>query len=215
MRDDNAEIEDEEAAEAAKVVKLPQSEAILEAIIKSSKPLPIGPKEDQGYCSSAWFDRQLTLLSDRLVPWHRCRWLSFATLLAAFAFRIAEIERQFFAAYVLAIYILNQFLLFLSPATEDDDLPAGPRGAEYRPFVRALSEYRFWSRGILATAAAMLVSFFDDFDLDVDGWALALYFGLLFIYTMKQQIFHMIKYGYVPWNPPKRRRAEKDESMDV
>ncbi|CAE8602473.1 unnamed protein product [Polarella glacialis] len=44
------------------------------------------------------------------------------------------------------------------------------------------------------------------------------YFTLLFIYTMKQQIFHMIKYSYVPWSGSKKSKVQqkgKDESLDV
>merc|ERR1711879_527846 len=104
---------------------------------------------------------------------------------------------------MLAIYMLNQLLLFMSPATEDDGLPASTQCGEYRPFVRALSEFRLWSRGFLSTSAALVVTFIDDFDIDVDGRALLLYFTLLFVYTMKQQIVHMYQNGYVPWNKPK------------
>ncbi|CAE8600261.1 unnamed protein product, partial [Polarella glacialis] len=170
------------------------------------------------FFSSNKFTRTLQLYVDSLVPWQRCRWLSFAVLAIAFTARIALIERHFFSAYFLAIYFLNQLLLFLSPATEDDDLPAAPKSGEYRPFVRALSEFKLWIRGFLGTAAAISISFFDYFDVDVDGGALVCYFTLLFIYTMKQQIFHMIKYSYVPWSGSKKSKVQqkgKDESLDV
>merc|ERR1712232_688039 len=108
----------------------------------------------------------------------------------------------------------NQVILFLSPVTEDDGLPMGPTSVEYRPFVRALPEFQLWSRGCVASTGAFLASFVDDLDLEVDGRALALYFIVLFAYTMKQQITHMLKYGYVPWNT-KKGKAEKDKAMDV
>ncbi|CAJ1333864.1 unnamed protein product [Effrenium voratum] len=210
---------DEEEAVAAQMaaessVKLPQSEAIMEAIIRSSKPLPIGPTEEAELCDWKRLDRILLKFSDPLVPWLRCRWLFFVSLELGFGLRIYALERHFFAVYILAIYFLNQVLLFLSPATEDDHLPARTHSSEYRPFVRALSEFRLWCRGTLATVAALVVTCFDDLDLDVDGQALLVYFVLLFIYTMKQQIMHMIQYGYVPWNKSKKR-AQKEESMDV
>eukprot|EP00440_Ansanella_granifera_P028123 gb/GFBE01030559.1/.p1 GENE.gb/GFBE01030559.1/~~gb/GFBE01030559.1/.p1 ORF type:complete len:221 (+),score=52.18 gb/GFBE01030559.1/:1-663(+) len=211
--------EEEEAAAAAaaaeaNAVKLPQSEAIMEAIIRSSKPLNIGPSDDTGPSCARW-NRALQQISDRLVPYLRTRWLVFVLLAALFTSRVVLLEAHFFAAYVLAIYVLNQLLLFISPATEDDNLPASTQCGEYRPFVRALSEFRLWSRGSLATTAALVATFIDDLDLDVDGWALLFYFVLLFLYTMKQQIAHMIEYGYVPWNKPKRRAHYKDEALDV
>eukprot|EP00933_Yihiella_yeosuensis_P070435 TRINITY_DN7853_c2_g2_i1.p1 TRINITY_DN7853_c2_g2~~TRINITY_DN7853_c2_g2_i1.p1 ORF type:complete len:222 (-),score=34.41 TRINITY_DN7853_c2_g2_i1:96-761(-) len=218
--EEEAEAEAEAAAAAAaaereRAVKLPQSEAILEAIIRSSKPLPIGGEDERVLGSAEWFSRQGTLLSDQLVPWFRTRWFSFITFMGCFIARIVLIERHFFCAYVVAIYILNQLLLFISPATEDDDLPAGPRSSEYRPFVRALSEFGLWWRGFLTTIVGLVVTFFDDFDVEVDGRALFFYFWLLFAWTMKQQVFHMIKYRYVPWNPPKRRKLEKEQCYDV
>ena len=202
----------EEEIEDGNAVKIPQSEAILEAIIRSSKPLPIGPPDDKDFCDWKRLDRILLQLSDPLVPWQRCRWLLLVALELIFAWRIFSLERHYFAVYVLAIYILNQVLLFLSPSTEDQNLRNN--SSEYRPFVRALSEFRLWCRGTAATLAALLVTFIDDLDMDVDGRALLVYFVLLFIYTMKQQIMHMIQYGYVPWNKPKKR-VPKEEALDV
>ncbi|CAK9082807.1 Protein RER1, partial [Durusdinium trenchii] len=182
-------------------VKLPQSEAIMEAIIRQG----IDWKR---------LDRILLQLSDPLVPWQRSRWLLLVALELIFAWRIFSLERHYFAAYMLAIYILNQVLLFLSPSTDDDEF-SRHTSSEYRPFVRALSEFRLWCRGTVATLAASLVTFVDDLDMDVDGGALLVYFVLLFIYTMKQQIMHMIQYGYVPWNKPKKRELATTPSLQL
>lgn len=206
-----------DAAEAGELEppKLQQSEAIMEAIIRSTKPLPIGPPQDDRF-SPAWLELQLQRVSDRLVPWWWLRWLSLTGLLGCFIVRVVLIERQFFAAYALAIYILNQLLLFLSPATEDDGLPMAPVGVEYRPFARALSEFKLWARGSAATAVALVATFLDICDLDVDGSALALYFVVLFVYTMKQQIVHMYTHGYVPWSSPKKtKKRVEHEKLDV
>lgn len=196
------------------IPKLPQAEAIMEAIIKSSKPLQISRDDGRGFSTpSALLQR----LSDSLVPWKWLRWLSFTSVLAAFVARVALLERHFFAAYVLAIYVLNQLMLFLSPASEDDDVRPAPTGVEYRPFVRALSEFRLWIRGFLATSAALAATFVDSLDMDVDGCALALYFAVLFVYTMKQQIFHMIRHGYVPWSgrKPRPKASKAEKGLDV
>mmetsp|Transcript_39524 Transcript_39524/g.123277 ORF Transcript_39524/g.123277 Transcript_39524/m.123277 type:complete len:214 (-) Transcript_39524:41-682(-) len=211
------EEEIEMAVEAAP--KLPQSEAIMEAIIKSTKPLPISPDNGRGFSTPGQFSRLLQRLSDCLVPWKWMRWLSWISLLGAFAARIVLLQRHFFAAYIMAIYVLNQTILFLSPATEDEDDPklARSNSGEYRPFVRALSEFRLWARGAMATVAAMAVTCFDACDIDVDGRALLIYFTVLFALTMKQQIVHMIRHGYVPWSGRKPRPKTKvdRETMDV
>lgn len=208
-----------DAAEAGEfeAPKLQQSEAIMEAIIRSTNPLlpGVGPPQDDRF-SPAWLQLQLQRVSDRLVPWWWLRWLSLTGLLSCFIVRVVLIERQFFAAYALAIYVLNQLLLFLSPATEDDGLPMAPAGVEYRPFARALSEFKLWARGFVATAAAFVATFLDICDLDVDGSALALYFVVLFGYTMKQQIVHMYTHGYVPWSSGKKtKKRVEHEKLDV
>mmetsp|Transcript_53605 Transcript_53605/g.100482 ORF Transcript_53605/g.100482 Transcript_53605/m.100482 type:complete len:209 (+) Transcript_53605:39-665(+) len=207
-----AGMEDEENPTPANEVKLPQSEAIMEAIIRSSKPLPIDKEDD--VCNWKRVDRFLLQFSDPLVPWIRLRWIFCFVEIIAFGLWIYTLDRHYFAAYVLAIYILNQVLLFVSPATEDDRLLLGKGSSEYRPFIRALSEFRLWGRSFASTAAAFAATFFDDLDLEVDPSVLLLYFLLLFIYTMKQQIVHMIQYSYVPWNRSKKK-ASKEESLDV
>lgn len=204
-------------------VRLPQTEAIMEAIIRSSKPLPIGGGDDAG---SAFASLQMPLrrLADRLVPLFYSRWVVFFVLLAALVARIAMIQRHFFTVYIVAIYILNQALLFVSLATDDEDSPSRPASdasGEYRPFVRALSEFRLCCRGVFAFAGALAVSFVDDFDLDVDVQFLLCFFVVLFGYTMKQQISHMAKHGYVPWNFSKkkasgsRKKGKQEDMYDV
>mmetsp|Transcript_35512 Transcript_35512/g.91306 ORF Transcript_35512/g.91306 Transcript_35512/m.91306 type:complete len:209 (-) Transcript_35512:172-798(-) len=208
-------MEDVEMAEPiVQTPKLEQSEAIMAAIINSKNPLPINPPEPTGVIPAS-LNRFVQQVSDRMVPWRRCRWIAFFIVLATFATQVALMERHFFIAYMIAIYLLNQVLLFISPATEDDELPMAPQGGELdRPFVRALSEYRLWERGILCTLGALVLTWFDAFDVDVDPRALVVYFVILFVYTMKQQIVHMIKYKYVPWSGSKKR-VEKGDAFDV
>jgi len=210
-------MQDEEAAnEPTEHARLPQTEAIMEAIIKSSKPLPINPgKEAKDIIIPAQLSRLLQRISDSLVPYRILRWLVLCALLGAFAARVVILGQHFFAAYVLGIYMLNQGILFISPATEDDNLPMGPSSGEFRPFIRALSEFKLWSRGTIATMVSLLATCLESLDLEVDGVALLLYFSLLFAYTMKLQIAHMIKYGYVPWNGRKQHGKVKDEAFAV
>lgn len=156
-------------------------------------------------------------LSDRIVPWRRSRWVVLAVLASGFTARVAHIARQFFVAYVLAIYVFQQLLLFISPAVDDSELEAMASGGEYRPFVRALSEFLLWQRAFCAAFVCFIVTFFDALDVDVDGACLLLFFALLFFYTMRQQIQHMVKFRYVPWSVSKQAasRREKKDAYDV
>merc|ERR1719431_2410997 len=93
----------------------------MEAIIRSNKPLSFGHAGEKPWISER-LDTFWQRLSDRLVPFRRLRWLLLAIATSAFVARICLIQRHLFAAYLVAIYIMNQFLLFISPATHDDDL---------------------------------------------------------------------------------------------
>eukprot|EP00927_Polykrikos_kofoidii_P075853 TRINITY_DN72343_c0_g1_i1.p1 TRINITY_DN72343_c0_g1~~TRINITY_DN72343_c0_g1_i1.p1 ORF type:complete len:211 (+),score=30.93 TRINITY_DN72343_c0_g1_i1:65-697(+) len=199
----------------AEPVRLAQSEAIMEAIIRSSKPLPISPAGAGSRISFPHFAARWQPVVDRLVPWLFCRWISFAALLAGFCARVLVIQRHFLIAYVLAICLLNQLMLFITPAMEDDGLPVPHNSDEYRPFLRAISEFKLWSRIFASVAAAFGASFVDDLDMDVDGGTLVLFFVLLFFYTMKQQIMHMVKHSYVPWSGRKTRQNVKEAAYDV
>ena len=97
------------------------------------------------------------------------RWIGFAVLLAIFFLRVYLVQGYFIVAYGLGIYLLNNFIAFLSPledpstmggaaADGDDDGPTLPtsakEGKEFRPFARRLPEFKFW----LACAKGVLYS---------------------------------------------------------
>lgn len=123
--------------------------------------------------------------------------------------------------YALGIYLLNIFLLFLSPkfdpAMENDDEldnesggnegPSLPlkRDEEFKPFIRRLPEFKFWLNATRAFLIALFCTFFSIFDVPVFWPVLVFYFIVLFSLTMRRQIKHMIKYRYVPWDWGKRR----------
>merc|ERR1711982_304651 len=102
-----------------------------------------------GFSAGALF---LQRLSDRWVPWKRTRWSLVTVLLPGFVLHVCMTLRHIFVAYILAIYLLNQLILFISPVTDDDECRSG----EYRPFVRALSEFRLWARITCATSIASI-----------------------------------------------------------
>uniref|UniRef100_A0A7S1ANY5 Protein RER1 n=1 Tax=Noctiluca scintillans TaxID=2966 RepID=A0A7S1ANY5_NOCSC len=192
--------------------KLPQSEAILEAIIRSTKQVPMASPENRGFTTPTGLHQVFRQLGDALVPWRVARWLSAAVLTTCFALRIVVLQRAFFITYLLSIHLLNQVLLFLSPSS--DSLPSS--SGEYRPFTRALSEFRLWVHVACCTGGSLILTFSEQCDIDVDPWILLLYFTALFAYNMKQQIMHMIRHGYVPWSGSKvAKREPRPKNLDV
>ena len=115
----------------------------------------------------------------------------------------------YIVCYGLAIYLLNLLVQFLSPKIEPslmDDAAAEDPGAlplkqsdEFRPFIRRLSEFKFWQQAQYATLVSLGMTGFQAFNLPVFWPILVIYFFILFGVTMKQRILHMIKYKYVPF----------------
>ena len=126
--------------------------------------------------------------------------------MALFFLRIYLIQGYFIVAYGLGIFLLNNFIAFLSPledpSSNDDDMPGLPRtndeGKEYRPFARRLPEFKFWLACTRGTLTSLVMTFFSVFDVPVFWPILLLYFFVLFFMTMKRQIMHMYKHKYVP-----------------
>lgn len=134
-------------------------------------------------------------------------------------------------AYALGIYLLNIFLLFLSPKfdpamTEDesgldneaalfaddgDFLPGNSTGTplldEFRPFVRRLPEFKFWYNAITSLCIGLACTLFPFLDIPVFWPILLMYFVILFALTMRRQIQHMIKYKYLPFDLGKKAYA--------
>jgi hypothetical protein len=125
------------------------------------------------------------------------------------------VQGYFIVAYGLGIYLLNNFIAFLSPLEdpssssgsaavnkEDDDglsLPTSAKeGKEFRPFARRLPEFKFWLACTRGALTCILMTFFSVFDVPVFWPILLLYFFVLFFMTMRKQIAHMYKHKYVP-----------------
>ena len=113
------------------------------------------------------------------------------------------VQGFFIVAYGLGIFLLNNFIAFLSPL--DDPLESGPtlpktgdEAKEFRPFARRLPEFKFWLGCTRGTLTSFVMTFFSVFDIPVFWPILLLYFCILFFMTMKRQIMHMYKHRYVP-----------------
>ncbi|GAB5032403.1 rer1a [Nannochloropsis oceanica] len=147
---------------------------------------------------------------DRSTVYVGLRWVIFVVMLGLYALRVFYINGWFIVTYGLGIYLLNNFIGFLSPQMDPESegplLPTNER-EEYRPFARRLPEFKFWYQCAKATWVAFGMTFFDFFDVPVYWPILLLYFISLFVLTMKRQIRHMIKHRYVPWSNGKAKYA--------
>lgn len=152
------------------------------------------------------------------------RWIGFTVLLALFFLRVYLLQGYFIVAYGLGIFLLNNFIAFLSPLEDpsslhDTDGPSLPmsakEGKEFRPFTRRLPEFKFWlasTRGVLWSIG---MTFFSMFDVPVFWPILLIYFFVLFFMTMKRQIMHMYQHKYVPisWGKVKSKNAGVERGM--
>jgi hypothetical protein len=84
----------------------------------------------------------------------------------------------------------------------------------YRPFARRLPEFKFWMACLRAVWTGFLMTFFEMFDIPVFWPVLLFYFLVLFFFTMKKQIRHMIKHRYLPFSFGKAKYQGKAPSKD-
>lgn len=154
-----------------------------------------------------------------------------AVCLALYGLRVYIIQGWFIVTYGLGIFLLNNFIGFLSPQIDPDG--AGPllptsTGDNFKPFSRRVPEFKFWYSSIKGVCTAFFMTFFSMFDVPVFWHSavshtkvvstpkrvnihrrpiLLVYFFALFFLTMKRQIKHMIKHEYVPWSWGKKSYA--------
>ena len=150
---------------------------------------------------------------DKITPLVKERWIGLGVMLILFVLRIVMSKGWYVVCYALSIYLLSQFLAFLTPKfdmtlQQDEDnkeLEAGERASEFRPFIRRLPEFKFWNNAFKATSGSLLATLFSFTDIPVYWPILLVYFIFLFILTMRRQIQHMIKYKYIPLDIGKKK----------
>jgi hypothetical protein len=160
---------------------------------------------------------------DRITPFLIPRWLLNLFLLIIFFLRIYFSQGFFIIAYGLGIFLLNQFILFLTPKQdltllnidEDDDAPSLPTRSsdEFRPFMRRLPEFKFWYITFKALIISLILTLFSIFNVPVFWPVLVIYFFTLFLLTMRQRILHMIRYKYLPFTYGKVRYMGKNQGQ--
>ncbi len=156
---------------------------------------------------------------DKVTPYHSSRWIVNVLLTIYFMYRVVSLQGFYIIAYILGIFLLNQFILFLTPVVvedleDDEDEPHLPTKSdeEFRPFMRRLPEFKFWYTSYKSIVISIICTFFEIFDIPVFWPILVMYFITLFVVTMKRQIRHMIKHRYVPFSYGKVRYQAKAES---
>lgn len=150
---------------------------------------------------------------DQATPHLKYRWCSLIGLLVLFMIRVVISQGWFVVCYGLGIYLLNQFLAFLTPKfdmslqqdEQNKELESGNMAEEFRPFIRRLPEFKFWHRAIRATVLSLVLTCFSILDVPVFWPILLMYFIILFALTMRRQINHMVKYKYVPLDIGKKK----------
>jgi len=153
---------------------------------------------------------------DDLGPFLWQRWAGTGFLLFVFMWRVIALQGYYLVTYALGIYLLNQFMLFLSPKIdpegEESLLPlSNSLDEDFRPFIRALPEKSFWLHATTALLISFFLTFIPLFNIPVFWPILLIYFIALTFATMKNQIAHMIKYKYLPWEYGKKRYVREQE----
>ncbi|CAF2521130.1 unnamed protein product [Rotaria sp. Silwood2] len=186
----------------------------------------LGNSDKTGSSSISSFTRlgmYTQYLLDRMTPFISLRWLFNLILLALFFLRIFLAQGFYIIAYGLGIFLLNQFILFLTPKQdpsfselddeEGDHVPHLPTRStdEFRPFMRRLPEFKFWYTSFKALIISLILTIFPIFDIPVFWPVLVIYFFTLFFLTMRQRIAHMVQYKYVPFTHGKVKYAGKNE----
>jgi len=141
-------------------------------------------------------------LLDKATPFSNYRWYFTAFISLVYVIRVWLLQGFFVVSYGLGIYILNLLIPFISPQDEDSLLPTA-KDAEHRPFMRRLSEFKFWLGVTKSLLIGIFLTLFSVFDVPVFWPILLLYFLMLFGMTMKKQISHMIQHNYRPWSSGK------------
>lgn len=156
---------------------------------------------------------------DQSIPFVKERWVAFGVLLLIFFARVILAHGWYVECYALSIYLLNLFLGFLSPKftpelrddIASDDMEAGLPSSntkddgEFRPFIRRVPEFHFWQLSVYGTVFALFTTVSRIFDLPVYWPILVVYFFVLLFLTLRNQIQHMIKYRYVPFDFGKKK----------
>ena len=80
---------------------------------------------------------------------------------------------------------------------------------EFKPFARKLPEFKFWEASLRATLLAFCMTLTRAFDIPVFWPILVIYFVILFVFTMRDRVAHMLKHRYIPCSWGKKKYQSK------
>eukprot|EP01113_Clastostelium_recurvatum_P026355 TRINITY_DN3162_c0_g1_i1.p1 TRINITY_DN3162_c0_g1~~TRINITY_DN3162_c0_g1_i1.p1 ORF type:complete len:186 (-),score=44.38 TRINITY_DN3162_c0_g1_i1:280-837(-) len=173
------------------------------------------PQPNQFVVFTTRVSRTYQKLLDDSVPHLYGRWGAAAFLLILYILRVYYSGGWHIISYALGIYMLNLLIGFLSPKIDPEADAMGEVGLpqkrddEFRPFIRRLPEFKFWLAIVRSLTIAIVCTFFPFLNLPVFWPILLIYFLALFFVTMRNQIKHMIKHKYLPFNMGKKVYAGK------
>ncbi|KAK6923082.1 Retrieval of early ER protein Rer1 [Dillenia turbinata] len=112
--------------------------------------------------------RRYQHLLDKITPRILLRWIAFAAIALIYVLRVYFVNGFYLVSYGIGIYVLNLLMGFLSPQ-ENPEIYDGPilptrNSDEFRPFVRLLSEFKFWYSLTRAFCIGLVMTFFRVFD---------------------------------------------------
>lgn len=144
---------------------------------------------------------------DKIQIYPKERWVITFALVIIYTIRVIYTHGYYALTYCIGIHILNSFIGFISPLEDPDEIDGDAdsflpqkNSDEFRPFQRKVKEYKFWIIIFLTFFVGIIFTFFEAFNIPVFWPLLLVYFALIFFLTMRKQIQHMIKYGYLPWD---------------
>ena len=151
-------------------------------------------------------------IKDKIIIYKAQRWGVVAFLAIFYFIRVFRTKGYYALTYCIGIHFLNSFIGFISPLDdpEEDQLNNGDsylpqkNNEEFRPFLRKVKEYSFWSMMFWTFVISIPMTFFEAFNIPVFWPLLLIYFILIFFLIMRRQIKHMIKYNYLPWDTEKK-----------
>ncbi|RZC05226.1 Protein RER1B isoform E [Glycine soja] len=97
------------------------------------------------------FSKLFQYYLDKSTPHSTYRWIGTFVIASIYVLRVVYVQGFYIVSYGLGIYLLNLLIGFLSPLVDPEldpsDSPLLPtKGSdEFKPFIRRLPEFKFWS----------------------------------------------------------------------
>jgi hypothetical protein len=157
---------------------------------------------------------------DKIVLLRKERWGFLALLVILFYYRIFTTGSFYLMCYCVSFYLIYKFVAFCTPKeegipdpfedfTEDVYLPT-TIDDEFRPFIRRLPEFDFWTFCTKMLISALLCTLFPIFDIPVYAPVLVIYICIILFLSAYRMRAHMAKYNYNPFRSLKRIYKEME-----